>query len=63
MMKTYFFGKFTIFSTLIVLDHCTHLIMTDCAYFVQSPPPRAFSVSFNTLQVCYRYTEYVKVDV
>ena len=31
--------------------------------FVKSTPPRAFSVSFNTLHVCYRYTEDVHVKV
>ena len=37
-----------------MLDHCTYWIMVNSAYFVKSTPT-AFSVSFNTLHVCYRH--------
>ena len=37
-----------------MLDHCTYWIMVNSAFFVKSTPT-AFSVSFNTLHVCYRH--------
>ena len=37
--------------------------MANSAYFVKSTPPRAFSVSINTLLVYYRHIEDVHVEV
>ena len=37
--------------------------MADSAYLVKSTPPRVFGVYLNTLQVCYRHTEDVHVEV
>ena len=38
------------------------IVLIDSVYFVKSTP-RAFSVSLNALQVCYRHIEDVHEDV
>ena len=50
-----FFDIFKRFRTKPFSDLCTYLIVTESAYFVKevSMDP------FNTLQLCYRYTEDV----
>ena len=40
------FDKFTAFFNIVIFDHCLYTIMVGSAYFVESTPPRAFTISF-----------------